>query len=380
MVQCLYIIRKEVLKLSMQTNNVEEEKVTRDKNKIAIQQRKRIKTVLVDKFNQSGLKINQVCAILEDSRYCGYKIYSNTLSRTLYHEYTMDINVVVGLCRLWNIPFDYIFALKDPIADPEIADMRIKKLVTADGSLLNPSFMHTYYGYTFQRGEDPSSLVQFTLRMQNDGGIALAKLEMLSESTIKDETHKNVVVYSGIPTVIGKGNNTVFIKFSNTDGDFLHFYFHYREYTSQQMYYRKGFVIHPLSEVNKPTFQHCLLFFGDEAVKTSHEVLQGLLRIDEEIFEIPVDRVDDLSENEQFQKFFQKYQSVIKTEVMYRINERKIIEVAMDDGRYDVRHPQVMETIDTMLRLKSYAVSSPKHVIERNTNAYTKFAKKQIDR
>lgn len=366
--------------MSMEAKKFEDEKATRDKNKIAVRQRKKMKAILVDKFNQSGLKINQVCAILEDPRYCGYKIYSNTLSRTLYHEYTMDINVVIGLCRLWSIPFDYIFALKDPIVDPESAVLRIKKLVTADGSLLNPSFMHTYCGYTFQRGDEPSSVVQFTLKMQNDGGIAFATLEMLSESKIQDETHRNIIVYSGIPTVIGKGDNTVFINFKKPDGDYLHFYFHYREYTSQQMYYRKGFIIHPLSDVNKPTFQHCLLFFGREKVKMSEEALQGLLRIDEEVFEIPADRVDELAKNEQFQKFFQKYQSLIKTELVCRINEKKIIEEATDDGRYDVRHPQVVEAIDTMLRLKSYAISSPKHIIERNTNAYTKFAKKWIDR
>ena len=338
-----------------------------------------IKEVLVNYFEASGMNIHQVCNCLSEPQFCGKHIYDNTLSRALYQDTALDIDIVLGLCMLWKIPYDQIFARKHiaELADGE-DHSNSSENITKSGGLVDPSYMHSYYGYHYVRNEKSKSVAQFVLTMSREDGVPSAKLECISQSELQGRKRKRNIAYKGIPVVMGSEQNTVFIDFSKSDGEYIHFYFHYQEYRSQQMYFRKGFMVTYDSTNKRPTFQHCLLFFGNQQPNISEDVIKGMLKIDNKTFTIAKEIAEELKENDQFADFFNKYDRHISTEEVYRINESEILNAATDHGRYGFDSKHVINAIETLLAIKSRS-DSPACIIESNDVEYVKFVKKHLD-
>jgi hypothetical protein len=355
------------------------DKKHREKQKRISRQTASIKDVLVKYFEASGMNIHQVCNCLSEPQFCGKHIYDNTLSRALYQDTALDIDIVLGLCRLWKIPYDQIFARKHEAETSGGGSIQNTSAnITKSGGLIDPSYMHSYYGYHYTRNEKSKSVAQFVLTMSRENGVPGAKLECISQSELQGTKRSQNITYEGIPIVIGSEQSAVFIEFSKPDGGYIHFYFHYQEYRSQQMYFRKGFIITKGSASKKPIFQHCLLFFGDQPPSLSEDLIKGMLRIDNKTFTIAKEIAEELKMDGRFSGFFDRYDKHINIEEVCRINEIEVLNAASDYGRYGPESEQVTSAIETLMAIKARS-DSPSHIVESNDIEYVKFVKKHLD-
>lgn len=349
----------------------------KQRDECAIAERTRIKERLRSAHISSRLNINQIRNILEEPQFGGCRFSYNTIDRTIYDDWTMDINVVLSLCRLWNINYDEMFELPNGQSETDGIVFDPGRSISKSGVLLDKSYIHTYSGYMFSRNEKSDSITRIILDIDDGEGCPVATLKCLSESSIGNSVNRRSVEYIGIPKVIGNEGKAVFIDFSNASGSYMHIYFNYQAYQSQQMYFRKGFVVMCGAHYAKPTIQHCLLFFGGAEPPIDKDVVKGLLRMDQRSFTIPDRTVNEMIVDPRIADFFEKFSRKIDKEDVYRIDEEDIIKAASDHGRYSAGSPQISETIEVLMRIKAYADSTARITVFDDTET-AKFAKQFI--
>ena len=331
-------------------------------------QEKTIRKILMDHYNKNFANVHRLVDILAEKQYGGIKFPYCRVKKTLF-EGTMDLHVVLALCRLWNISYDDIFK----ISTAETEDQDYKSSIATSGMLLDEKYMGTYYLYMFSNNEKSGKITKAQFSMNTNDGFTTATLEYYDDS---GKHIKPNPTYIGTPKIIGD-DNTIFVelKYQNS---FLHLYTNYQEYNNQHMYFRKGFVVGTESTSHKPLFKHFILTSSDIFEKLGEDKLRSLLMVNNNYFVIPKKDITDKNFSEKTVQWIEKHGSSLRhEEECYIIDEMVFIHDASQNGRYRAGSKQLIEAMDVILELKT-ASYTPSHIIASDINELSTYVKKML--
>lgn len=380
-------------------------------------QRKIIKQrllLLIQEHNPDGYSISDLKRKLSEPQFGGFKFSINTIKRSLnvklddYVEnedaesdesalenedeptevaeeaeeeeeeeeedsQSLDLCFALAVCRLYDEPYDRLFAPPKKIDESEHFYDSDKK-ISPSGVLLNQKFMHVYTGYMSPRNTDSDRIITFRMELERTNGSSKATLVCRNYVNTENVENEIIDTFTGIPKVIGDDDRVVFIEFKNKRKTFLHFYFEYDSYTSQQMYFRRGGVFTQGSKPKMPVLLDFIMFLGMEKEPSKDEIL-GLLTLPCDTVSIPKDEMDALIDRDpSISEFVKLYGSKIEEEVTYTYSEDTIIKAACGRNKKLEDPKRINKAISCLMKLRKYSTTSS-YVIYEDNEKLPKYAK-----
>lgn len=331
---------------------------------------------LVNQHYPNGYAVSELRRKLSEPQYGGFEFADNTIKRTLdcsRDNQSLDMCLALALCRLYDVPFDSIFAPHEDIDTSHLLydnDLR----VSPTGVLLDLKYMHTYSGYMYPRNTDSNRLISFSLKIERLNGSSKATMTCHNVVNTENIDKEIIDVFTGIPKVIGDDEKIVFIELKNNKNAFIHFYFEYDHYKSQEMYFRRGAIFTQGTKPKKPILFDFVMFYNLHEDPPIDEI-QGLLTLPSNIISIPkIEMVKLIEKDPAIKDFVEEYMDEIREKSVYIIKEDAIISAACGDNKLLEDPRRINEAISCLMRIRKHS-SSPRYVVYEDNEKLAKYAK-----
>lgn len=301
----------------------------------------------------------------------------NTISATITEgsDPAPNMFVVIGLCRLWGL--DYASVLAPPETEVRVAPS-ITALMPKSEVLTDEGYMGTYFGYMYTKNLNRKEIYNFTLRIEPKNGSTQAIMETVSHP---DNVDGDEITFSrsfiGTPIVMNKSQN-IYIMLSDYQGDFYTLFFDYRHYNTEDgMYFRKGICITSESSSDKLLLENFVLFKREVSQAKARKYIPGLLKLNDDTFEVTEEDLDTLLKDEKFALAYSKYAYLFEGQqrMSYQFKTSQFITAIKD--RYD--QDEVNQAMQVILTLKSKA-REPDRMEYANPSGLPGFAKTFLQR
>lgn len=166
------------------------------------------------------------------------------------YESAFNMYAAITMCRYFNKDISAL------LAPPKAGTLELPDAdtLTAEGKyavLDDEHYFGNFFGYMFSRNKGTRQINPFTLTIQKQTGRVTA--------TLLYKSPKEPLTLYGIPKLITRTNN-IYIIFSNQEGEFFEFFFHYRKYRADKMWYRRGIVVADEASTEAPVVENFVLF------------------------------------------------------------------------------------------------------------------------
>lgn len=268
-----------------------------------------------------------------------YSLYfaENSLSQTLNiknpnYETTFNYNAAITLCRFFNKDISSLFAPpengQNNLTDADPLQSGGKYRILDD-----EKYQGDFYGYMFSRyyrNENEDEIIPISVSIYPRGN--------QFEATLRYKHPKKTHELVGIPKLI-TATNTVYIIFTNQQGDFFEMFFHYKKYTRDKMWYRKGLIVTNESSTENPIALNFILL-DKEVPNEKLKYLPGMLKFCESHFCISEEKLKELMDtNSDINAFVSEYHYLLEhnKKQMYVFNENTLMSLIKEkhsDERY----------------------------------------------
>lgn len=298
-----------------------------------------IKDRLNKAVDQSGLNINKLKDEL-NNKY-DYEIHYETLSNTLKHSKlkSLDMICVIALCRYFNLDIAYVLSEPDNPALELYASEN--QFVSERYSILDdPKYLGDFYGYFYSPKQRNDLIDDFHLSLKPEHGKTVARLTVTYHSTQKNNkpkaTQKELV---GTPILVKP--SSIYIVFTEGNGQFIIFSYSYVVYNENTLYFRRGAMITRGRDANRqPLLQSFVLFKNKLSEQAVKDFVPGFLLLYDSIFHVPAHTVNELSESHsEIAHLLNDYDYIFKKNLKYtyEINEAQLLaSVSKKESKDDV--------------------------------------------
>lgn len=318
-------------------------------------------------------RLQKALAEMKDGFLASYNTLNDVLSENPSST-TPNLHLVLALCRYWNLDYATILAPasedRKPIPSPNaLAENLI---------ILNDNkYFGKFYGYMYTKNLKRKEIIKFTLQIDSSTDSTIAVLTTYSNpEKVNGEITEFISSYKGIPVLIQKVG-IITMTLTNDDGQFYSFFFDYRTYSFDKLYYRKGIAITSESESDKPLLCNFVLFQNELSEKKRKKYISGLLPITDDYFIIKKSVLDNLATEEDMASFFRDYSYNWqgKDDAMVRIRFSHVLK-SIDN---EVDESERNRVIKALLRLQEKSLA-PVRIEYTNPEGMPGFAKTYLQR
>lgn len=289
---------------------------------------KEMKRKLRDLYKNSDYK--SIKNLYEDLILFDQSLYfsENSLSQTLNteqgskYETTFNLYAAITMCRFFRKDISSLFvspeAGKNTLEDADPLQAVGKYIVLDD-----PQYFGDFYGYMYSKYMKRKNVIPFKLSINKSGD----RVEALFE--YRDP--RKPLVLSGVPKLITRSKN-IYIIFSNPDGEFFEFFFHYKPYRVDKMWYRRGIVIADESSTDSPEVANFVLF-DREISDEKFRYIPGLLMISGPRFCISEKKILEMRQDSNVAKFLDDFSYLFEHDKspMYVFDEDTIMSIIKNE-------------------------------------------------
>ena len=217
--------------------------------------------------------LQRILAKMDDGFVASYNTLNDMLSESPSPT-TPNLHLVLALCRYWNLDYATIFAPASQDRKPVPSSDALAENLTI---LTDRKYFGKFYGYMYTKNIKRKEIIKFTLQIDSFADSTLAKLITYSNpEKVSGEMVEHTAIYKGIPVLIPK-KKIITMTLTDDEGQFYSFFFDYRAYNVEKLYYRKGIAITSESESDKPLLCNFVLFQNELSKEKCKKFIPGLL-------------------------------------------------------------------------------------------------------
>lgn len=294
---------------------------------------------------------------------------TNTISDALSNtgKSAISMNLVVALCRLWQLDIRDVFA--EVFAGYKIQPA-FDTVIHGAKFLTNPGYQHTFYGYLYPNNVKDYHIQEFQLDITRQDGIS--KAVMVKYYAQEDRTS----TYQGVPVVLDR-DRLILLVLTREDGRSCILIFEYRELDSRGvgLYFRNGMAISIEANSEKPILRNFVMF-REPLTEEKKEYLPGLLRLQNDTMLIKRDMLERLRENEEMAAFFSDYEYNWNTpnRNFLTIRFSQVLSAIEDQHDPERNQAETFRVMRALLTLSEMA-ESPIRFVYDNKNEVVEFAR-----
>ena len=220
-------------------------------------------------------------------------------------------------------------------------------------------------------------IIKFTLQIDSFADSTLARLITYSNpEKVSGEMVEHTATYKGIPVLIPK-KKIITMTLTDDEGQFYSFFFYFRAYNVEKLYYRKGIAITSESESDKPLLCNFVLFQNELSKEKCKKFIPGLLPLTDDYFIIKKSVLNDFANDEEMASFFKDYSYNWqgKEDLMIRIRFSHVLKSIDNEADASERN----RVIKALLRLQEKC-QSPNRIEYANPEGMPGFAKTYLQR
>lgn len=317
--------------------------------------------------------LQRILAKMDDGFVASYNTLNDMLSESPSPT-TPNLHLVLALCRYWNLDYATIFAPASQDRKPVPSSDALAENLTI---LNDRKYFGKFYGYMYTKNIKRKEIIKFTLQIDSFADSTLAKLITYSNpEKVSGEMVEHTAIYKGIPVLIPK-KKIITMTLTDDEGQFYSFFFDYRAYNVEKLYYRKGIAITSESESDKPLLCNFVLFQNELSKEKCKKFIPGLLPLTDDYFIIKKSVLNDFANDEEMASFFKDYSYNWqgKEDLMIRIRFSHVLKSIDNEADASERN----RVIKALLRLQEKC-QSPNRIEYANPEGMPGFAKTYLQR